>query len=92
MASTTTKEDKEMTTDLDLKLRPRLWSMPEVAAHLSTTQRHVRRLVEEKRIPYLKVGHFLRFDPDELDHWLDEQRVVTCNQSVGTRQSKRTSG
>lgn len=55
--------------------RPRLLSMKEVAERLNTSQRHVRRLVEERRIPHLKVGHFIRFDPDELDGWLSQQRV-----------------
>ena len=54
----------------------RLWSSPEVAAHLCTTVRHVRRLVDEKRIPYIKVGHFVRFDPREIDDWIDSQRVA----------------
>ena len=26
-------------------------------------------------IPYVKVGHFIRFDPDEVHTWLDGQRV-----------------
>jgi hypothetical protein len=26
--------------------------------------------VYEDRIPYLKVGHFVRFDPDEISDWL----------------------
>lgn len=55
---------------------PRLWSSPEVAAHLCTTVRHVRRLVDEKRIPYIKVGHFVRFDPREVENWIDSQRVA----------------
>jgi len=53
-----------------------LWSSPELAAHLCTTVRHVRRLVDEKRIPYIKVGHFVRFDPTEIDAWIDAQRVA----------------
>lgn len=47
-----------------------------VAEHLGVTARHVRRLVSERRIPFLKVGKFVRFDPGELDVWLDEQRVA----------------
>jgi hypothetical protein len=29
----------------------------------------------ERRIPYIKWGHLLRFDPDEIDAWLDTERV-----------------
>lgn len=46
-----------------------------VAEHLATSERHVRRLVDEHRIPYLKVGHFVRFDPADLAEWLDACRV-----------------
>jgi len=42
---------------------------------MATSVRHVRRLVSERRIPYLKVGRFVRFDPAELATWLDERRV-----------------
>jgi excisionase family DNA binding protein len=46
-----------------------------VAEVLGITSRHVRRLVAERRIPFFKVGRFVRFDPGELDIWLDQHRV-----------------
>jgi len=46
-----------------------------VAQALGITRRHVQRLVAERRIPYLKVGRFVRFDPAALNVWLDEQRI-----------------
>lgn len=46
-----------------------------VARALGITPRHVRRLVAERRIPFFKVGRFVRFDPGELDLWLEQQRV-----------------
>jgi excisionase family DNA binding protein len=36
--------------------------------------RHVRRLVADRRIPYLKWGHLLRFDPLEIEAWIDQAR------------------
>ena len=45
-----------------------------VADVLGVTPRHVQRLVAERRIPYLKVGRFVRFDRAELSVWLDQQR------------------
>jgi excisionase family DNA binding protein len=47
-----------------------LLDMSEVAETLGVTRRHVQRLVSEKRIPYFKVGRFIRFDPAELSVWL----------------------
>ena len=51
-----------------------LLDLPTVAERLGVNQRHVRRLVAEGRIPYLKWGRLLRFEPDELDGWLDRAR------------------
>ena len=52
-----------------------LWDPDRLAEHLGVSARFVRRLVEERRVPYLKVGKFVRFDPDEVDNWLEQQRV-----------------
>ena len=52
-----------------------LMDMDAVAASLNVSRRHVQRLVSERRIPFLKVGRFVRFDPAELSVWLDQQRV-----------------
>ena len=54
---------------------PTLMSIEEVAEHLGVTVRHIRRLVAERRIPFLKWGHLLRFDPNELNMWLEQQRI-----------------
>jgi excisionase family DNA binding protein len=48
-----------------------------VADRLGVKPRHVRRLVSERRIPFLKWGRLLRFDAAELDSWLDQARVPT---------------
>lgn len=45
-----------------------------VAARLGVTVRHVRRLVAEERIPLVKWGHLLRFDPSEIEAWIDNAR------------------
>jgi excisionase family DNA binding protein len=54
---------------------PRLLDIGGIAEHLGVTERHVRRLVAERRIPFVKWGHLLRFDPDEIASWLDGLRV-----------------
>lgn len=53
---------------------PQLLSIDQLAGYLGTSVRHVRRLVTEHRVPYLKVGHFIRFDPAEIALWLDQTR------------------
>jgi excisionase family DNA binding protein len=55
--------------------RAPLLNTDEIAKVLCVTPRHVRRLVAERRIPFVRVGRFVRFEPGELDVWLDQQRV-----------------
>ena len=45
-----------------------------VAQRLGVQVRHVRRLVHERRIPYIKWGHLIRFDPTDIDAWIDDAR------------------
>ncbi len=55
--------------------RDRLMDITGVADRLGVSVRYVRRLVAERRIPYIKLGHLLRFDPRTIDDWLDNARV-----------------
>jgi excisionase family DNA binding protein len=54
---------------------PRLVDICEIAEHLGVSVRHVRRLVAERRIPYVKWGNLLRFDPEDISTWLVLRRV-----------------
>ena len=52
-----------------------LLDVDRLAARLGVTVRFVRRLVEERRIPYLKIGRLVRFDPVEVERWINTTRV-----------------
>ncbi len=52
-----------------------LLDIDDLAEWLATSTRHVRRLVAEKRVPYVKVGRFVRFDRDDIAAWIEEQKV-----------------
>ena len=52
-----------------------LYDVARGAEYLATSERHVRRLIYERRIPYLKVGRKVRLDRRDLDAWLDAHRV-----------------
>jgi excisionase family DNA binding protein len=54
----------------DINNIPQLLTIDQLAERLGITVRHVRRLVVEKRVPYLKVGRLVRFDPSEIAKWL----------------------
>ena len=69
-----------MTLTLDDKLhnvdRPML-GVGDLAVRLGTTERFVRRLVCERRIPFHKIGKYVRFDQDDVDAWIATSRVET---------------
>jgi excisionase family DNA binding protein len=54
-----------------------LLDFEQLANWLNDSVRHLRRLVHEERIPYIKLGHFIRFDPAAVTEWLNENRHGT---------------
>ena len=63
------------TTTRPPHLPERLLDMKGLAQHLGVNVRHVRRLVAERRIPFIKWGHLIRFDPVEIAEWVEAARV-----------------
>ena len=55
--------------------RGALLDVPAVAKLLGVRERFVRRLVEENRVTYHKVGKFVRFYQRDITDWVDEGRV-----------------
>jgi excisionase family DNA binding protein len=53
---------------------PQLLTIDQLAERLGVSIRHVRRLIAERRVPYVKVGWLVRFDPAEIASWLDGAR------------------
>ena len=49
----------------------------------------VRRLVAERRIPFVRIGRYVRFDPDEVAQWIDERRV-SSNQGRSVSRGARS--
>ena len=70
----------DMTTTVTKEpARPdRLLTIIEVSNRLGVSVRHVRRLVFEQRVPYVKWGHLVRFDPIEIERWIDDARSPTA--------------
>ena len=64
---------------------PTLLDIAGVAEHLGVNERHVRRLVNERRIPFIKWGPLLRFDPAEIASWLDTMRIEPGDGDVRPR-------
>lgn len=47
-----------------------------LAALLNLNVGYIRRLVHERRVPFHKIGKFVRFDPEDIDEWVYERRVT----------------
>jgi len=54
---------------------PRFLDVEGLAGWLGIEVVFVRRLVAERRIPFVKIGRLVRFDPEEVAAWIDGQRV-----------------
>jgi excisionase family DNA binding protein len=53
----------------------RLLTTDEVAVMLGTGPRFVRRLVTERRIPFIKVGRHVRFTASDVTEFIEAGRV-----------------
>jgi excisionase family DNA binding protein len=62
-----------------------LIGVEDLAAWLGVDVVFVRRLVAERRIPFLKIGKYVRFDPDEVAEWINRQRVDASQQRSSRR-------
>ncbi len=51
-----------------------LLDLPAMAERLNVNHRYIRRLVAERHIPLMTLGHLRRFDPAEIEAWLDAAR------------------
>ncbi len=47
----------------------------DVATLLGRSERFVRRLVEENRISFVKVGKYVMFRRSDVDEWIDARTV-----------------
>ena len=47
----------------------------QAAERLGVTARFMRRLVDERRIPFHKIGKYVRFDPADIDRFVIQGRV-----------------
>ncbi|HUZ20796.1 MAG TPA: helix-turn-helix domain-containing protein [Acidimicrobiales bacterium] len=70
-------------TDKTGQLRfPELVDIETLAPLLGVGERHIRRLVAERRIPYVKWGHLIRFDLEEVLEWLEAARRPARRESI----------
>lgn len=75
----------------DIQNIPELVTIDQLSGRLGITVRHVRRLVYERRIPYVKVGRLVRFDVGEIVRWVDSHREARQGTGIssGTNVDRR---
>lgn len=74
-----TKVHSRRSTPVLAALPPRtapLFDIRAAAAYLGTSERHMRRLVAERRITHSKIGGKLRFKCEELDAFIVSNTVT----------------
>ena len=60
--------------DASTQAAPGLLTVEEVGRQLGVNVRHVRRLVQDRRLPFIKWGRLLRFDPIDIQRFVEEHR------------------
>lgn len=68
--------------DLDTGTEKTLLDVPAAAARLGVTERWIRRAVAERRLPFVKVGRYVRFRPDDLDRYIAAQLVPAAGDAA----------
>jgi len=53
---------------------PELVDIETVARLLGVGERYVRRMVAERRIEFVKIGHYVRFDLGVVREWVEDRR------------------
>lgn len=56
-------------------IAPSLLTWDTATQRLNISERHLRRLVYEHRIPHIKVGGLVRFDAAALEEWLESRTI-----------------
>jgi excisionase family DNA binding protein len=57
-----------------------LLTVDQAAERLATKPRFIRRLIAERRIPYVKLGSHVRIESSALDAFVDGGRVTPATQ------------
>ena len=52
------------------------WQIADVAKHLQCSEATVRRSMRDRGLPYCRFGRLVRFQPLDVDRWLQQQLVT----------------
>ena len=57
-------------------MTPRLLKIKEVSERTGLSVHTLYKMVSQHRVPYVKLGGALLFNPDELDKWIKDSSVM----------------
>lgn len=60
-----------------------LLDIADSAERLGVGGRFVRRVVNERRIPFFKIGRHIRFNPDDVEDWIARSRIEPSQRFTG---------
>ena len=66
-------------------------TIEQAAARINMSERYVRRLVAERRIPFHKVGRHVRLKLRDVDAFIDAGRVEAFDPAAVRRHLRRAS-
>lgn len=53
----------------------RLLDVQEVATLTGQAKQSIYQMVSARKIPHVKIGHSVRFDPREIEEWIENLKV-----------------
>ena len=59
-----------------LSQSPRLIGVQEAARYIGISFTTLYKGVSQRKIPYIKMGKLVKFDPIKLDEWIKQQTVM----------------
>ena len=61
-------------------MTPRLLRIKEVSERTGLSVHTLYKMVSQRRIPFVKLGGALCFDPEKLDQWIKQSTVMPLRQ------------
>jgi excisionase family DNA binding protein len=56
-----------------------LWTCREAAAALSVSERTLWTLTDQGKIPCLRIGRSVRYDPGDIRSWIEAQKTASSD-------------
>lgn len=59
----------------------RLMNIAELSGMLGVCVNTIYSWISQKKIPHVKLGHLVRFDREQIHHWLQSKRIEAPDRS-----------